>query len=301
MAQRVLCSVPLLVTLFAVPYGEAQSTPAPPAFDVASIKLNPKCEGGGLNGMSPGRLDLSCAPLRSLIRIAYGNVITGGTFASRRLEVLGGPEWLDKDRYDISAKVEGSASQEQILGPMLQALLEDRFKVKAHKEPRDTAVFALTVVKADRLQVSKEGSCVPMDLNRLPRAAAEQGGPMPRFCGGGGGRMGKGGLIVEDWYGVTMAEFAGRMLASEVDRPVVDQTGLTGRYDLHLEFVSDRRNGGPPRLNGAASTEPSASPADPGAPSILDALREQLGLKLSPARGPIEVIVVDHAERPSAN
>lgn len=298
---RIFLSALLVVSeLLIAPHCRAQSTPAPPAFDVASIKLNTKCDSGGLNGMSPGRLDLPCMSLRALIRMAYGNMIVAGGFNSRRLEVLGGPGWLDSERYDIAAKAEGNPSQADLLGPMLRSLLEDRFQVKAHKEPRDTAVYLLTVVRNNpKLQPIQEGSCVPMDLNNLPRTAIAAGGPMPRFCGGGKG-SGRDGKIVQDWTGVTMAELAGRMLSNFVDHPVVDMTGLAGRFDIHLEFVPDNSLSGPSRLNGIAQPSPPSS-AETVGPSIFNALQEQLGLKLSAGRSSLDVIVVDRAEKPSAN
>jgi uncharacterized protein (TIGR03435 family) len=278
-----------------------QSTPAPPAFDVASVKPSPNCQ-GGRPSITPGRLELPCITLRALIRIAYGDAFAGANLNPRLLEVLGGPAWLDTDRYAISAKVESSASPAEVTGPMLRTLLEDRFKVKARKEPRETAVYALSVAKSGaKLQPTKEGSCVPFDLNNAARPAIERGEETPRFCGGGEGRLGKDGLSTLDWYGVSMAEVAGRVLSGEVDRPVIDKTELPGRYDIHLEFVRSLAASGPVRLNGADSPAPQAAPVDPSGPSIFTALEEQLGLKLSPAKSSVDVIVVDRAERPSAN
>jgi uncharacterized protein (TIGR03435 family) len=279
----------------------APSTAAAPAFEVASVKLSTNCDsGGGRSGQSPVSFNLPCVSLRGLIRVAY-SVQAGANFPSRRVDVLGGPGWLDTDRYDIFAKAAASAnaSPAEMMGPMLQTLLEERFKVKVHKEARDAPVYELTVAKNNpKLQPSKEGSCVPMDLNNLPQNV-KPGDPMPKFCGGGGGKLMDGGLI-QDWYGVSMAELAGRMLPSYVDRPVIDKTGLTGRFDVHLEFAPDNAMSrtGAVRLNGVDSPAPSTDTTEP---SIFTALQEQLGLKLSPAKGSVEVIAVDHAEKPSAN
>jgi uncharacterized protein (TIGR03435 family) len=264
-----------------------------PSFEVASIKLNTNCESGGLNNLKPGGLDLPCTPLRRMISIAYGQAIVGGTFNPRGLmDVTGGPAWLDTDRYDILAKAEGNPPLAQILGPLFQALLEDRFKVQVHKESRDAVVYLLSVAKGGpKLQPIAEGSCVPLDLNNQPKTPPAPGEPMPKFCGGGGAR-GNGSQIVLDWTGVTMAELAGRALTRFVDHPIVDQTGLAGRYNLHLEFV--RENAPNP------TAAPGAAPADPG-PTIFTALEEQLRLRLRPGKAPVDVIVVDHAEKPSAN
>jgi len=264
-----------------------------PSFEVASIKLNTNCQSGGLNNLKPGGLDLPCTPLRRMISIAYGQVIAGGTFNPRGLmEVIGGPAWLDTDRYDILAKAEGNPPLAEILGPLFQAPLEDRFKVQVHKESRDAAVYLLSVAKGGpKLQPIAEGSCVPLDLNNLPKTPPAPGEPMPKFCGGGGAR-GNGSKIVLDWTGVTMADLAGRALSTFVDHPIVDKTGLAGRYNVHLEFVRDRA----PNPTAA----PGAMAADPG-PTVFAALEEQLGLRLTPGKAPVDAIVVDHAEKPSAN
>jgi uncharacterized protein (TIGR03435 family) len=99
-----------------------------------------------------------------------------------------------------------------------------------------------------------------------------------------------------------MSELAGRMLVGTVDLPVVDQTELTGRFDIHIEFVPEYYPAGPITLNGVVTPDLPAPAIDPTAgPSIFTALEKQLGLKLSPGRAPLDVIVVDHAEKPSVN
>ena len=274
-----------------------------PAFEVASVKLNSNCGGGGIpGGTSPGRLNTTCATLRGLIRMAYG-AFAGGSVRPRVAEVLGGPGWLDSDRYEISAKAEGDPPRAQMMGPMLQTLLEDRFKVRVHTELRDTPVYALTVAKGDpKLRPSKGGSCAPMDLTNLPGRVARPGEPIPKYCGTPYAH-GYGLNMTSDGYGMTMAEFAGRMLSGFLDRPIVDKTGLTGSYDIHLEFVRGDGPSGMALLNGVYSPDSLAgtSGADTSGPSIFTAVREQLGLKLVPDKSPLEVIVVDNAERPSAN
>lgn len=303
-------AAPVVVGILNAPAIRAQSpsaaplTSAAPAFEVASVKLNANCDtGSGRPAQSPVTLNLPCLPLRGLIRMAYMfSEVVGANLPSRRLEVLGGPGWLDTDHYDIFAKAAGNASQAEMMGPMLRTLLEDRFKVKVHKESRDAPVYELTVANNHpKLQPSKDGSCVPMDLNSLPQNI-KPGDPMPKFCGGGGGRRKEDGGMIQDWYGVSMAELAGRMLPSFVDRPVVDKTGLTGRYDIHLEFAPDNAPGrGAVLLNGVERPDLPAPSTEAMGPSIFTALQEQLGLKLSPGKGSAEVIVVDHAEKPSAN
>jgi uncharacterized protein (TIGR03435 family) len=264
--------------LLTAPAGFAQSNAPRPAFDVTSVKLNTNCQtgGGGRAGISPRNLALPCVSLRALIGVAYGDMLVGAGIGARRMEALGGPGWLDTDRYDILAKSEGNAPAGQSAAPMLQTLLEDRFKVKVHKEARDSSVYILTVAKGGaKLQASQDGSCTPLDLSNLGLEPPKQG--------------------------VTMAELAGRMLSSYVEQPVVDQTGLTGRFDVHIEFVPDYRRSGPVTLNGVVTPDVAAPPADPAGPSIFAALQEQLGLKLAPGKAPLDVLIVDHAEKPSAN
>jgi uncharacterized protein (TIGR03435 family) len=98
-----------------------------------------------------------------------------------------------------------------------------------------------------------------------------------------------------------MAEFAGRMLTPYIDRPIVDKTGLTGRYDIRLEFSTGNAPAGMAILNGVPVADLPNPPDDSSAPSIFTALQGQLGLKLSPDRGPVEALVIDRAERPSEN
>jgi uncharacterized protein (TIGR03435 family) len=234
-----------------------------------------------------------CHWLRYVIGLAYGT-FAGDNLRSRRLEVVGGPKWLDSDWYDISAKAEGGASAAR-MAQMLQALLEDRFQLKVHVASEAGPVYALTVIKNNpNLRPTKPGSCIPVDPTNLPPTIKPGG---PKYCGilGGGGRDGANTTL--DWYGMTMAEFAGRGLTM-VDRPVIDKTGLTGQYDIHLEFAL---------VDPYAAVRPGAAgrleppPPDDSGTSIFTALESQLGLKLSPTKGPVDVIVVDQAEKPSTN
>ncbi len=140
-----------------------------------------------------------------------------------------------------------------------------------------------------------------MDSTKLPGTLARPGEPIPKYCGAGDTRA-HGQNMIMDWYGVTMAELADRMLSRFVNRPAVDKTGLTGQYDVHLEFVRGDGPSGPTRVNGVYSPDLSADTSEEASgPSIFTAVREQLGLKLVPDRSPLEVIVVDNAERPSGN
>jgi len=278
----------------------AQSPATRPEFEVASIRPSTTCGTRSADGPSPGRLTMSCVSLRHLIRIAYGAFVDGPNLNPRMMDVEGGPSWLDSDQFDIVAKAADNAPVDRMIGPMLQSLLEDRFHVQVHMASHDVPIYALTVAKnGPKLPLMKEGSCVPIDLNNMEKRP-EPGQRAPKYCGGGRTQT-TGGTMVTDGFGVTMAELCGRMLTNFVDRPVIDRTGLTGRYDIHLEFVRDNLSAGPVRLNGVEVPGPPAASADPSGLSIFTAVQQQLGLKLSPDKGPVDVIVVDHAEKPSEN
>jgi uncharacterized protein (TIGR03435 family) len=164
-------------------------------------------------------------------------------------------------------------------GPMLQALLEDRFKLKIQRAEREVPVYEVTVAKAGlKMKRVDEGSCVPESFS--PPAPAQK-----PTCGvvGSTGRKGPNGEIQElDLRTNSLDELCGT-LQRFLDRPVLNKTGLRGRFNIHLEFLRD------------------LTPSDDPAPSIFTALQEQLGLKLEPAKGPGEFLVVDSVDRPSEN
>jgi uncharacterized protein (TIGR03435 family) len=169
-------------------------------------------------------------------------------------------------------------------GPMLQALLEDRFKLKVHRETREAPVYALAVAKSgSKLKPFKEGSCVLIDSGRgLYELPLSQ-----KFCDARiGGRPGFTKTL--EAQGVSPAVI-GWLLRGSLDRPVIDKTGLTGLFDAHMEFLPDQTAGQ------TFTTDPV------GGPSIFTAVREQLGLSLEPGRGPVEVLVIDRVEKPSGN
>jgi uncharacterized protein (TIGR03435 family) len=219
-------------------------------------------------------MSLGCVSIREVIRIAWGNV--GGPNPRRLPDVYGGPAWLNTDFYDIVAKAPGNAGMDEMYGAMTKALLEERFRLRLHDETRQMPVYDLTVAKGQKLIPAKEGSCVPLDLKTVLQSV-----PPSNYCGRN--TTSKGVPTVFDGYGMTVAEFVNRALRT-LDRPVIDRTGLKGRFDIHLTFV-------PPDLSSAEDT----------GQSIFSALQDQLGLKLSPARGPVEVHVIDRVERPSGN
>jgi uncharacterized protein (TIGR03435 family) len=244
--------------------------------------MNACVNGAGLEHLSPGRFGVECVSLRDYIRGAYGSYGFGRNPNVRPPKVLGGPDWVDTDRYDIVAKAPGEAGLDAMYGPMMRALLEDRFGLKIHSEIRELPVYALTAARGGaKLTPAKPGSCVAVDMNSVLKAP-----PGPNYCGRF--EMKRGTVRIADARGMTVAEFAARVFRDTLDRPVIDRTGIGGLFDIHLEF-SGLDN----------STAPGG--IDSTAPSVFTAVQEQLGLKLSPDKGPVEVLVIDHVEKPSAN
>jgi uncharacterized protein (TIGR03435 family) len=243
-------------------------------------------------------MTLECAELRDLILTAYGIYGNGSSDQrSFRMPVLGGPGWVDSDRYDIAAKAEGNPPRSEMYGPMLQALLEDRFQLKVHRETKEVPVYFLTTAKGgSKLRQARAGSCIASDINH-PAPVPAQGASNPRTCGSES--TGPEGTF--DMYGATMADLS-TQLAIRLDRDVIDKTSLTGRFDIHLEV--SRADLSPRFLAGRGTGEADSPPLanEPGAgPSIFTALQQQLGLKLESGKGPAEVIVIDRVERPSSN
>ncbi len=245
----------------------ALSCTAQTTFDVASIKPNLSgAQGGSVRLFPGGRLVAQNASLRQLITAAYD---------VRDFQLFGGPPWMASDRFDIEAKVGGTPAPEQ-MSQLLQALLGDRFRLTVHREKRDLPIYRLTVAKGgSKLQPSKVDQCTPM----IPPPAQFDPATL-RPCGGfntNGGMM-LGGAV----SAARLATALSRILA----RTVVDETSLGGSYDISLHWTPD-------------DAQPAAdNSADP---SLFTALQEQLGLRLESARGQVEILVVDRAEKLSEN
>ena len=294
------------LTLAAADFARAQ-TPDKPAWDVVSVKLNQNCGGRGM-GMqappSPGRLNMQCNTLENLITMAYVVFQNGSSPTMKRLPINGGPAWIRSDRFAINAKAEGAAPVAQMMGPMLQSLLEERFQLKIHHESKEGPVYVMTLAKGgSKLTPTKEGSCTPLDMNHLPAPPAP-GQPPLNICGTQQIRMMNPKSVTLKGTGVSIADWTGGVLAELVGRPVIDKTGLEGKFDVELEIAPDssmpmfQGMGG----RGDAGGDPAAMPSvpDPGGPTIFMAL-EKLGLKLEPGKGPVDTLVVDRVERPSEN
>jgi uncharacterized protein (TIGR03435 family) len=261
-----------------------------PTFEVASIKLSKDCDAGPVAGSRPpaGRLNEKCMPVESFIQSAYVWFANGRMNSSRTAPLEGAPGWVSSDLYEINAKAEGSPRQEMLRGPMLQVFLEDRFKLKLHRESRETAVYALTLAKSGpKLKPFREGSCIPLDVNDIgPRA---QGQP-PR-CRSGFRPDGLTGNTTLQAQAMSLDEFS-KFLGIALDRRVIDKTSMQGIFDFRIEFMPDEST---PMLFGRGYV------GSPGGLSIFSAIQEQLGLKLEKDKGPVEFLVIDHIERPSEN
>jgi len=276
----------LVAVCASVVFGQTQSPPAHTGFEVASVKQNTGSDGRAFIQAVPGRLIMTNLPLRRLILNAYD---------LQDYQLSGDPPWANSEHYDIQAKADGNPSVREMQGPMLQVLLEDRFKLTIHRETRQLPVYELTIGKVGaKLQLSKEGSCTPYSEDSPPPTSTP-GQPRPNFCGFHT-TPGDGLNRALDGQGITMAVLAttlSRTYVSLLGRNVIDATGLTRAYDVHLKWAIDSLS---------APAGPNATPpSDATGASIFTALQEQLGLKLESTKGPVEVLVIDHVERPSAN
>ena len=236
-------------------------------FEVASIKkAEPDARGRYIRMQTAHQFLAYNHALKTLIAAAYD---------VSPQAISGGPSWVESERYEILAKAPGDVRpnlKEQMT--MLRALLADRFKLTFHREQKEMSVYALTVAKG--------GSKVK--VSTVTPDATPEGPPTLAFVVSSV-------LRLPARY-ASMDEFASLLQRSALERPVVDQTGLTGRYDFDLEFAVDET------LFGGALGK---GPDNPTAPGLFAALREQLGLKLEATRGPVSAIVIDRAERASEN
>ncbi len=299
----------VLLLLPALRSQEQPAVPARPHFELASLKPNNGCENTPRSGNlspSPGRLEMPCVDLLNLIQAAFGTFGDGVSINTQPLHMEGEPSWIRSEHYSLLAKADGPVRTETLAGPMLQALLEERFQLKTHREMREIPVYAMTVGKGGlKVQPLAEGACTPIDLTHPP-SPPKPGEPPPNLCGVMiMGPTGKGDMMMEV-RGSTMAQFAQR-LSGRVDRNVVDKTHITGKFNFHLEFTPDTyiRGQALPAARGAdvgdAANPGSPAPAtDPGR-DLFVALQEQIGLKLSSGKGPVSFLIIDHVEKPAAN
>jgi len=279
-------AITVILTLLAASVAGAQApAPAPaPAFDVASVKQNKDGGPSSVRVLPGGMLTVTNNNLRNIIRNAWN--ITND-------QIVGGPDWLDSDRFDITAKASQPFGQDQARA-MLQALLADRFGLATHNETRELPVYLLVLARKDGA-LGPQMKKADVDCAAL-FASVAAGGKMPERLPNGNlpcgisVRLNQGQGVVTG-NGVAMEQLA-RNLVGGVGRIVVDKTGLAGYYDINVTFAAD----GPPSAGAPAAPAP-----DPGGASLFTAMQEQLGLKLEPGRAPISVLVIDRATRPAAD
>jgi uncharacterized protein (TIGR03435 family) len=280
-ARRAICGAAILALLLAQVPGRAQSAAAEkpkaaaeaaPVFDVAVIRLNPGEDTMGSShwhiwsGATDGHFKAQNVTALALIEWA---------FALPENRIDGGPAWLRTNKFDMEAKPDPAVDEQmraldsgevrQRKQRMVQALLADRFGLKVHQETRILPLYALVVAKGGAKFKASDKNGTTISTNNSSNGNVQ--------------------MTVQgsDHTMRLLAEQLGR----SVGRVVVDKTGLDGRFDLTLKYVSD--------------DAVSAGPDAPSGPSLFTALQEQLGLKLEPEKGPVEILVVDHIDLPSEN
>ncbi|MGA3325109.1 MAG: TIGR03435 family protein [Terriglobia bacterium] len=253
-------------------YAQSEQPVPTLAYDVVSIKpLKTPRQQGGMRSMPDGFMLMSI-PLSTVIASAYH---------VRMDRISGMPAWLTSDPYDLQAKMgdetmaafQKLSNKDQMIERfrMLQPVLEDRLKLKVHRETKIVRTYDLVIAKGGFKLKEADPNNTYKDGIKVPEGAPRAG--MTHVQGGK--------LLAQ---AMTMSRFAGQ-LGVMVDGPVADKTGLTGKYDITLEWA--------PSTSSAASED--------SGPSIFTAVQEQLGLKLEPTKGPVDALVIDHIERPSEN
>jgi bla regulator protein blaR1 len=227
--------------------------------------------------------------LLALIRVAYG---------IEDNQISGAPGWVNSDRYNVEAKMDqatadtirklGEAQIEPVRQHMLQELLAERFKLAIHRETKELPIYSLVVAKGGpKLQEAKPGDTYPNGIKGPDGRPMRPGSHMMR--------MGRGELTAQS---IVMAQMA-HLLTQQTGRTVVDNTGLKGNYDFTLHWTPDQSS---PMFNGpGGGPGPDSSTSSESGPSIFTAVQEQLGLKLESQKGPVEILVIDHVEKPSEN
>jgi uncharacterized protein (TIGR03435 family) len=299
----------------------AQTAENSPSFEVASVKPAAPIVGnrimvgmrGGPGSPDPGQITYNNVTVKNVLMNAYG--VKGFQ--------ISGPGWLDSERYDIVAKVPRGATKAEFM-VMLQNLLAERFKLTLHREKKDLPMYALVVGKNGPKLKESVDEPAPKEGDAPKAGGPAADGPL---AGAARGRLavGRDGFPVLPAGATAMTLMNGsasmraskqsmaglaEMLSSQLDLPVVDMTGLTGKYDFTLYFSPEGLAGmrlpaglAPPPPNAAPPGEggggmPTASTPDgQSAPSLFSALQEQLGLKLEQRKGPVDLLVIDHLEK----
>ena len=305
-SPRMLLAPAAILACLATPApGFAQSKADPPKFAVVSVKPCKSAVSGdrsvGAGGNDPGRLWIVCQTVENLIRWAYVRYPSGQPLPvggppkmMPNEPVQGGPAWLSSETFSIDARPESPQTFDMMRGPMLQAVLEDRFKLSIHRSTRQIPIYALVVAKGGpKLDTAKKDSCTgPPDFSKglPPPLTPDQPPPCGAFSpnGQGGTRT----------FGQTMAGLSAEFSAL-LDRRVDDRTGLEGTFDINLDVSFNSlftRFDHRPAAAGDTPEQPGTDPLE-----ALGSAVRKLGLRLETTRGPETFIVIDHVERPSEN
>jgi uncharacterized protein (TIGR03435 family) len=264
---------PLPITLTRTTPDTAWTIPAPPTamaadaptiFEVATIKPSSPDRQGKLFTVKGRQVLTINTSLSDLIMFAYG---------VHARQIAGGPAWMESEKFDVTGQPEapGTPNERQLRG-LVQSLLTDRFKLAIHRETRELPAYAITV-RTGGPKLTKNDS----NPNGLPSLFIRGLGVLPGM-------------------NATMGDLAGVLQGTVLDRPVVDRTGLQGRYDFMLTWTPDESQF--PGL-GVRIPPPSNDPNAP--PGLFTAFQEQLGLRLESTKAPVEVLIVDRVEKPSEN
>lgn len=236
---------------------------ANPVFEVATVKPSGPETRGKYFTVRGRRFMTGNTTLSELITFAYG---------LHPRQIVGAPAWLETDKFNVTGQPDGEEQpNDRQWKTMVQKLLSDRFQLTFHRDKKVLSVYALTV--------GKTGS-------KLTKSAGDPNGLPGLFFRG---------LGVLPVHNATMADFAGVMQAAVLDRPVVDQTGLPGRYDFTLTWTPDESQ------FSAFGPRPNPPADDAAPPDLFTAIQQQLGLKLESVKAPVEVLVIDRVEKPSEN
>lgn len=242
----------------------AMPATADPTFEVATIKPSPPDQPGKLFTVRGRQFVTINTTLSDLITFAYG---------VHARQVTNAPSWIEVDKYDITAQPDGTGQpNDRQWKTMMQKLLRDRFQLAFHRDKKDLSVYAITVTRTGHKLTKSQG-----DPNGLPSLLFRGLGNLPAM-------------------NASITDFAGVMQAAVMDRPVVDQTGLTGKWDFQLQWTPDEFQFAG---LGVRPPAPTNNPAAP--PDLYTAFKEQLGLELKGATAPADVLVVDKVAKPSDN
>ena len=264
------------VLIVAVSTVAAAGQQAERTFEVVSIKRSAADARGASVGVQPGgRFVMVNASILALI---------GSAYPTDTSEHLGVPDWLNTERYDVTAVAPPGTTRDDI-EPMLRGLLAERFKFKAHYETTERPTYDLVLARADgQLPAGLRKVDVDCEARRAASVRGEKVPELPRLANGlmpCSMNMNGADFMTIRSGGMTLANLA-RSIQGLVGRVIVDKTGLSGVYEFALSFTSN------PQPNSDQ-------------PSVFTALQEQLGLKLESSRGPVRVLAIDHIERPTEN